>query len=133
MKQDYCKRTHRQDCLGDNDIEHCDKNNCTSLVYPYKFKELDVKNDLNDTQAMISKVCGEIGQFLVEKNKKYGNSALNPTRIFSKASTKEQLNVRMDDKLSRIRTSEPDDMEDAKLDLVGYLILEMVQKKLDNN
>ena len=28
----------------------------------------------------------EIGTFLIEKNRKYGNSAIQPTRIFSKAS-----------------------------------------------
>lgn len=38
----------------------------------------------------------------------------------------EQLNVRIDDKLSRIRSAQGDDQEDAELDLIGYLVLKRV-------
>ena len=38
----------------------------------------------------------------IHKNRKYGNSALKPNRIFSKCSATEQLLVRIDDKLNRI-------------------------------
>lgn len=75
------------------------------------------------SQCDIAAVCDELKNFLVEKNRKYGDSALNPVRIFSQASTVEQLRVRMDDKLSRIRTMDPEDTEDAYLDLLGYLVL----------
>ena len=51
------------------------------------------------------RACDEICEMLILKNNKYGNSALEPTRIFSKASTTEQLLVRIDDKLSRIKTT----------------------------
>jgi hypothetical protein len=34
----------------------------------------------------------------------------------------------MDDKLSRIKSAQGDDLEDAKLDLIGYLILEAIAK-----
>ena len=70
----------------------------------------------------------EIEAMLLEKNKKYGNSALEPMRIFSKASTTEQLLVRIDDKLSRISSGQKDN-EDAVLDLIGYLILFRIAKK----
>ena len=64
------------------------------------------------------------------KNKKYGNSALEPKRIFSNASAKEQILVRIDDKLSRIANQNIDDDEDAVLDLIGYLVLlKMAQSK----
>lgn len=63
-----------------------------------------------------------IGNTLIEKNKAYGNSALNPVRVFSKADTVEQLKVRIDDKLSRIARGS-DAGEDTLLDLVGYLVL----------
>jgi hypothetical protein len=65
---------------------------------------------------------------LLEKNRKYGNSALEPIRVFSRADPLEQIAVRMDDKLSRIKSAQGDDLEDAKQDLVGYLILEMIAK-----
>lgn len=78
---------------------------------------------LAKTQLDIVAVCDEIKTLLLEKNKKYGDSALNPVRVFSQADVLEQLKVRMDDKLSRIRTSSADDSEDAYLDLLGYLVL----------
>lgn len=59
---------------------------------------------------------------LVEKNKAYGNSALEPTRVFSRATPVEQLLVRIDDKLSRIKSGTADN-EDTIKDLVGYLAL----------
>jgi hypothetical protein len=37
---------------------------------------------------------------LLSKNASYGNSALEPVRIFSKADPVEQLKVRLDDKVA---------------------------------
>lgn len=72
-------------------------------------------------QKRISKECQDIERILLAKNQAYGNSALDPVRIFSTASDDEQLLVRIDDKLSRIRNG--DTSEDVTLDLIGYLIL----------
>jgi len=80
------------------------------------------------TQIDIVTVCDEIKELLLEKNKRYGDSALAPVRIFSKADTLDQLEVRMDDKLSRIRNMDPSDTEDAFLDLIGYMVLHRVAK-----
>ena len=55
-----------------------------------------------DPAGAIATVCDEIKAMLLEKNLSYGNSALAPLRIFSRADPVEQLNVRIDDKLSRI-------------------------------
>lgn len=76
-------------------------------------------------------VLESIRAMLLEKNERYGNSALNPVRIFSKAPVREQILVRMDDKLSRIRTLAPDDQEDAIQDLIGYLILMKAGEVMD--
>ena len=84
----------------------------------------------DDVQKEIRKVCDDIAELLITKNRKYGNSALCPTRIFSKASPLEQINVRIDDKLSRIKNQQEDEDEDVEKDLVGYLVLKMVCKKL---
>jgi hypothetical protein len=70
----------------------------------------------------------KIAQMLVEKNKKYGNSALKPIRIFSRSTSIEQLLVRIDDKLSRIKTANTDEDEDVLLDLIGYLYLLIIAK-----
>jgi hypothetical protein len=83
-------------------------------------------NQLLQTQTDICIICDEIKDLLLDKNKKYGDSALNPVRIFSKVDSTEGLLVRMDDKLSRIQTSNPEDSEDAYLDLIGYLVLHRV-------
>lgn len=82
---------------------------------------------MNFEQAL-KKELKEISNFLLEKNKAYGNSALEPVRIFSKASKVEQLYVRMDDKLSRIKRGQADN-EDVFQDLLGYLIIERLAKK----
>ncbi|RMG72060.1 MAG: hypothetical protein D6711_13810 [Chloroflexi bacterium] len=80
------------------------------------------------TKDLIAQECEYIKGFLLEKNRRYGNSALQPLRVFSNAETDEQLRVRIDDKLSRISTGNTDD-EDAVLDLIGYLILLRVHNK----
>jgi len=79
-------------------------------------------------QALIVETCDKIKTMLLEKNRKYGNSALEPLRVFSNASPIEQINVRLDDKLSRLRSGQADEDEDVELDLVGYLILKMISK-----
>jgi len=72
----------------------------------------------------VSEVLIEIKDLLVYKNKKYGNSALEPLGVFSQLSAKEGLLVRIDDKLKRIKNGslEKDD-EDVVNDLIGYLVL----------
>ena len=74
--------------------------------------------------ADVCQVMQEIKELLLEKNEKYGNSALEPLGVFSKLSAKEGLLVRIDDKLKRIKNGslEKDD-EDVINDLIGYLVL----------
>lgn len=74
-------------------------------------------------------VMVDIENLLLEKNAAYGNSALDPVRIFSKASAKEQLLVRIDDKLSRLIKGSDFQGEDTAADLLGYLILLEVAKQ----
>ena len=74
----------------------------------------------------IEQVCDEIKEMLIAKNQAYGNSAADPVRIFAKSDTIEQINVRIDDKLSRIARGHEYENEDTELDLIGYLILKRV-------
>jgi hypothetical protein len=83
-----------------------------------------------DTQDAIKIVCDEIKEMLLEKNKCYGDSAIKPVRIFSKLDTIEQINVRIDDKLSRLINGKEYAGDDTELDLIGYLILKRVYKQL---
>jgi len=81
------------------------------------------------TQDDIVRVTKELGEFLVDKNKAYGDSALDPVRIFSKVSPKEQLLVRLDDKLSRLVKGHEFPGDDDILDFAGYLILLMIARE----
>lgn len=83
-----------------------------------------------DIHQMIRETCSELAEFLIEKNMKYGNSALNPKRILSSADPREQILIRMDDKLSRLLEGRLDDTEDVLKDFVGYWILLKVYDRL---
>ena len=87
------------------------------------------QNRQTQFEADVWNECESIAKLLVEKNRKYGDSASNPVRVFSKASPLEQLKVRMDDKLSRLKNSQDDEDEDVLLDLAGYIILYRVVQK----
>lgn len=63
-----------------------------------------------------------IQEILLNKNRAYGNAALEPIRVFSKLEPDAGLRVRIDDKLSRLARGESAG-EDVILDLIGYLVL----------
>lgn len=77
----------------------------------------------------VTTVLQEIQDLLVEKNKSYGNSALDPINVFSKASSIEQLRVRIDDKLNRLYHGKEYGQEDTVTDLIGYLVLLKIAEK----
>jgi hypothetical protein len=82
-----------------------------------------------EVQAAIVEVTGELRDLLLGKNEAYGNSALDPIRCFSKADPVEQINVRLDDKLSRLMRGHAAG-EDVEWDLMGYLVLKRVAARL---
>lgn len=84
---------------------------------------------MSTTQNDIARVCKDISVMLQEKNVAYGDSALDPVRIFSKSNAIEQLLVRIDDKLSRFArgTEYPGDNDID--DLIGYLVLLKIAKE----
>ena len=83
---------------------------------------------LPESQKRIKLVGEEIINFLLEKNDQYGDSALEPNRIFSQADTAEQIKVRIDDKINRLVmvTDNLEKDEDILKDLIGYLMLLLV-------
>lgn len=89
--------------------------------------EQENREAINKTQRLIAETCDSLKELLLRKNKDYGDSAINPLRIFSSADPVEQINVRIDDKLSRIANKAPKTSdEDTEWDLIGYLILKRV-------
>ena len=90
---------------------------------------------MNEMELKISAVCDDIKELLIHKNRKYGNSALQPNRIFSKCSATEQLLVRIDDKLNRIMKGAGllANDEDVVNDLIGYLVLLKISMESDKH
>jgi hypothetical protein len=82
-------------------------------------------NTVND----INRVCNEIRDLLMRKNLAYGDSALDPVRIFSKSNGIEQILVRIDDKLSRFARGKDYPGDNDIDDLIGYLVLLKIAKE----
>ena len=80
---------------------------------------------MSKTQNEIIQICDSVRDLLLEKNRKYGDSALEPVRVMSRSTPVEQILVRIDDKLSRISrgTGLVGDDEDVITDLIGYFVL----------
>jgi len=81
----------------------------------------------------IEGVIKGIETFLLEKNKRYGNSALEPLSIFSSFVDSEDqaldnMLVRLDDKLKRIKNADELSKNDVA-DIIGYLILLCVNRE----
>lgn len=79
-----------------------------------------------ETNEKIDILFENFCKFLQEKNNRYGDSALTPIRIFSETSTEEQINTRLDDKLSRIKNSKTLRKNDVA-DVFGYIALLLIQ------
>ncbi len=77
----------------------------------------------------VRRITSQIADLLIEKNAAYGDSALNPIRVFSKSDRIEQLNVRIDDKISRMQRGSEYRDEDTEMDLIGYLVLRKIARE----
>lgn len=76
-------------------------------------------------EQKVRTILTDVGDIVVARNKEYGNSALDPVRVFSKSDRMEQLKVQLDHKLSRIaRGGDPG--LDTLRDLIGYEVLYII-------
>jgi hypothetical protein len=104
-----------------NDVTHCveyilDKDITTSAAKPYAPLETQIRAE-----------CQRMADFLVAKNRAYGNSAANPVGIFAKrADPLLGIDVRIDDKLNRLAKGSEFPGDDTITDLCGYLILRKI-------
>ena len=80
-----------------------------------------------DTQRDLNTLFKNFSYFINEKNRRYGDAALKPIKIFSKVEPDNQVCIRIDDKLSRIMVSEEFKKNDVA-DTFGYIALLMVSK-----
>ena len=97
-------------------------------VNQFNCNDLYLKSVCAPAGNSIWNTCHEIAQMLIEKNISYGNSALEPARIFSTADSTEQLKVRIDDKLNRVKNNQGYAGDNDIDDLIGYLILYKIAK-----
>ena len=97
-----------------------------------KYHSVLTNGDTETTQTFgmnVNRITDRIAKLLIEKNAAYGDSALNPIRVFSKSDRIEQLNVRIDDKISRIQRGSEYGDEDTEMDLIGYLVLRKIARE----
>lgn len=73
-------------------------------------------NELKDS------VLNSVSEVLIEKNRKYGNAALEPIGLFYKGDSTTSISIRIDDKISRVRNAEELRKNDM-FDLLGYSLL----------
>ena len=85
------------------------------------------KQSYSQTESAINSICQEMANFLIAKNRKYGDNALNPIQIFCKADAEIQLLARIDDKINRANRDNFNEDEDIVWDLMGYLVQTKVQ------
>ena len=76
----------------------------------------------------IIRECLDIAEMLINKNISYGDSALSPIRIFSQADNQEQIKIRIDDKINRIKNGSGFAGDNDIDDLIGYLLLYKIAK-----
>lgn len=82
---------------------------------------------MDDTQDKIRAVFDGLRDLVLEKNRRYGDSALSPLNCFSKACADESIRIRLDDKLKRIMNSGEIRKNDVS-DLIGYMGLLCVSR-----
>jgi hypothetical protein len=90
-------------------------------------KNMEEKNKSTE-EINFKKITGSLASLLIYKNKKYGNSALEPLSIFS---GKSKVGTRIDDKLARIKNNDTLQKNDVA-DVMGYLTLICVENNWTN-
>lgn len=81
----------------------------------------------NLTRTKIEILNKNFSEFLKEKNRRYGDSALNAVKIFSKLEPDNQICIRLDDKINRVINAKEIKKNDV-CDILGYIELLCIQK-----
>lgn len=86
-----------------------------------------MNTELGETQQKIIEMTDAMRDLLLYKNKKYGDSALNPKRIFYKGTTLSSILIRLDDKLSRVmENNDKLPRINDVADIIGYCVLLLI-------
>lgn len=79
-----------------------------------------------NNEEKIIEIVDAIKKLLLEKNKRYGDAALNPQNIFYKGDSTQSIEIRLDDKLSRIKNNNSNLRVNDISDIIGYCILLLI-------
>ena len=83
--------------------------------------------DTMPTQQKIAEITEAIRDLLLYKNQKYGDSALNPKKIFYKGDARNSILIRLDDKLGRIMANaDATPRINDVADIIGYCTLLLI-------
>ena len=124
------------DCLAEVLVPKTESN-----VKPAPASEINISTDIADrmnrlfwkdldlppTQQKIHEILGAMTDLLLYKNQKYGDSAINPKKIFYKGDSTNSILIRLDDKIGRImsNTEEKPRVNDVA-DIIGYCTLLLI-------
>lgn len=122
------------DMFGKKDVYHlglekgwCRYPNPCGLK-PHEIITYDKFKELISGAVDFESITNSMRSLLEYKNKKYGNSALEPMQVFS---GKTKLGTRLDDKLARIKNGSELKKNDVA-DCIGYLMLICAENGWDN-
>ena len=86
-----------------------------------------MNTNIISTQQKITELTDAMRDLLLYKNEKYGDSALNPKKIFYKGDVRNAILIRLDDKLGRVaaNTDGTPRINDVA-DIIGYCTLLLI-------
>lgn len=94
-----------------------------------KLKALGEQLGITPFDQNVRRILDGVADTVASKNLAYGDSALNPIRVFSKSDRMEQLFVRLDDKLSRVQKGHEYPGDDTIRDIIGYCTLILIARE----
>ena len=82
---------------------------------------------VSETQQNISEIMDSMKDLLLYKNQKYGDSAINPKKIFYKGDSTNSILIRLDDKLGRVMSNQENKPRvNDVADIIGYCTLLLI-------
>ena len=84
-------------------------------------------NETRTTQQKIHEIMEAMKDLLLYKNQKYGDSAINPKKIFYKGDSTNSILIRLDDKIGRVKSNTEDKPRvNDVCDIIGYCTLLLI-------
>ena len=82
---------------------------------------------VTETQQKIHEIMEAMKDLLLYKNQKYGDSAINPKKIFYKGDSTNSILIRLDDKIGRVKSNTEDKPRvNDVCDIIGYCTLLLI-------